>query len=647
MAERTAFQLWYGRNEPPMESIPLHAGPVTAELVGRDLRAIRYGGLEIAQRVYIAIRDRNWDTVPGVMSDLVIDQRADRFSVRFTVTHRRAEVDLTWQGEIRGEPDGTVTYGMDCTVNADLDYKLIGLNIHHGMREYVGRPYAGDSPAGSVSGAFTQHVFPQLVVDETEVPIFPDVSRLTTQLTDEVAVTFTYAGDTFEFEDQRNWTDGSFKSQSYPPRRGGLSHATAGQHLFQSVAIQATGPVPAPRADDAAFAVTLGEASETRLPPLGLGMASHGGDLSPREADLLRALRPAHLRVDLHLGAGSASTELERAVRAARQLNCSLELAVFVTDAAAAELAALAPFLENLPAPVARVLVFHEAEAAASPRWLELAHEALDPVLPGAAFGSGSNANFCELNRHQPGRPEGDAISFGITPQIHAFDERSMAENLAPQAEVVRSARAFSDAPVVVSPVTLRPRFNAVAQSDVTAVAGELPYAVDARQMSLFGAGWTLGSVKHLAAAGAESVTYFETTGWQGVLETETGSPEPDLFPSRPGEVFPLYHVLADLAELRDAELVAVESNNALAVEALALRDDAGLHLLLANLTPEPREVSLALPDGGEARIRRLNDTSVAAAMATPQDFRRSGAPLTQPTLTLAPFEVARIDVNP
>jgi hypothetical protein len=99
MAERTTFQLWYGRDEPPVESIPLRAGPVTAELVGRDLRAIRYGGLEIAQRVYIAIRDRNWDTVPGTMSDLTIDQRDDRFTVRFTVTHRRAEVDLIWQGK--------------------------------------------------------------------------------------------------------------------------------------------------------------------------------------------------------------------------------------------------------------------------------------------------------------------------------------------------------------------------------------------------------------------------------------------------------------------------------------------------------------------------------------------------------------------
>ena len=646
MTERTTLQLWYGRDEPPVASIPLHAGPVSAELVGRDLRGIRYGGLEIAQRVYIAIRDRNWDTVPGTMHGLTIDQRKDRFTVRFSVTHRRAEVDLTWRGEILGEPDGAISYAMDCTVNADLDYKLIGLNVHHGMREYVGRPYEGDSPAGPVSGVFSQRVFPQLVVDETEVPIFPDVSRLTTHLTDDVAVTFTFEGDTFEFEDQRNWTDGSFKSQSYPPRRGGLSHASAGEHLFQSVTIRAAGPAPAAEAGSSTITVALSEPTGTQLPPVGLGMASHGGELSPREADLLRALHPAHLRVDLHLGGEATSTELERAIRAARELNTCLELAVFVTDAAVAELAALAPSLADLPVPISGVLVFHEAAQATSPRWLEMAHEALDGVLPGVTFASGSNANFCELNRHQPGRPDGDAISFGITPQIHAFDERSMAENLAPQAEAVRSARAFSGAPVVVSPVTLRPRFNAVAQSDVAVVAGELPYAVDARQMSLFGAGWTLGSVKYLAEAKAASVTYYETTGWQGVLETEAGSPEPDLFPSRPGEVFPLYHVLADLAELRDAELVAIESSNPFAVEVLALRDDSGLHVLLANLTPGPREVALELPAGRPAQIRRLNETSAASAMATPEDFRNSATPLDLQTVTMLPFEVVRIDVS-
>ncbi|MFT4041167.1 MAG: hypothetical protein QM692_23500, partial [Thermomicrobiales bacterium] len=539
MTERTPFQLWYGRDEPPVEAVPLRAGPVTAELVGRDLRRVRYGGLEIAQRVYIAIRDRNWDTVPGVLSDLTVEQGEDAFAVRFTVTHRRAEVDLSWQGEILGQADGTISYAMDCTVHKDLDYKLIGLNVHHGMREFVGRPYEGDSPAGPVAGVFTSEIFPQVIADETEVPIFPDVSRLTTQLTDEVAVTFTFTGDTFEFEDQRNWTDGSFKSQSYPPRRGGLFHADAGERVFQQVTIRAEGPVPVAVGDTAQVTLTLGEPLGRRLPPIGFGMASHGGDLLEREIELLRATRPAHLRADLHLGDPEWTAELTRAERAALPLDCALELALFVMDNAPAELAELASHLRGLSAPVTRVLVYHEDEPATAPCWLEQAHAALDAVLPDAMFASGSNAHFCELNRHRPGRPAGDAIVYSITPQVHAFDERSLTENLAPQAETVRSARAFSGAPVVVSPVTLRPRFNAVAQSDVAVVADELPYAVDARQMSLFGAGWTLGSVKYLAEAGAEAVTYYETTGWQGLLETEEGPATPALFPSLPVEVYP------------------------------------------------------------------------------------------------------------
>ena len=37
--------------------------------------------------------------------------------------------------------------------------------------------------------------------------------------------------------------------------------------------------------------------------------------------------------------------------------------------------------------------------------------------------------------------------------------------------------------------------------------AGELPPQVDVRQMSLFGAGWTLGSLKYLAESGVSSAT--------------------------------------------------------------------------------------------------------------------------------------------
>ena len=70
----TTFQLSYGRNEPPGERRELRAGPVTAVLDGRDVRNVRFGGLQIVDRVYVALRDRNWGTVPGVVSNLEIDE---------------------------------------------------------------------------------------------------------------------------------------------------------------------------------------------------------------------------------------------------------------------------------------------------------------------------------------------------------------------------------------------------------------------------------------------------------------------------------------------------------------------------------------------------------------------------------------------
>jgi hypothetical protein len=653
MAERTDYQLWYGRDEPPSAPRPLKAGPVTALLDGRDLRQVCYGGLEVAQRIYIAVRDRNWGTVPGTVSDLIVDEGEDRFAVHFTVTHRQHDIDFVWRGEILGTPDGIISYAMDATAGREMDYKLIGLNVHHGRREYAGRPYRGHSPQGEISGNFPTEVAPQLIADETEVPIFPDVDSLTAQLTDDVAVRFDFEGDTFEFEDQRNWTDASFKSQSYPPRRGGFLHANPGDQIHQKVTLTVSGTPPAAAARPEMVNIALSESTVRRLPPIGFGMASHGRPLSEPEAGLLRALRPEHLRVDLRLNSPGYAAELERAIAACRQLGCGLELAIFVTDNAASELAALAQRLNEVDVPIRRVLVFHNGEQATSERWIALAREQLAHAASDALFAGGTNANFCELNRYRPQPAAGNGIAYAITPQIHAFDERSIAENLAGQAETVITARAFTaGAPVIVSPVTLKKRFNSVATTaEPELQPGELPAQVDPRQMSLFTAGWTAGSVKSLTEAGASSLTYYETSGWRGVIETDAGSSAPELFPSRPGDVFPVYHVFADLAEWQDGELLDIRSDDPLAVEALAMRTDGATHALLANLTPTEQQVHLGpLPDG-EVRVRRLDAASAPLAMRDSVTFRATTEPATVANgaldLSVPPFAVVRIDVAP
>ncbi len=112
-------------------------------------------------------------------------------------------------------------------------------------------------------------------------------------------------------------------------------------------------------------------------------------------------------------------------------------------------------------------------------------------------------------------------MCYSISPQIHAFTDTDVMENLDAQAETVRSARAIAGEKLVaISPITLRRRFNFHAAGDPPPTpAGELPDAVDVRQSSLFGAAWTAGSLKYVSESGASSVTYYESTGWLGVVE--------------------------------------------------------------------------------------------------------------------------------
>jgi len=78
--------------------------------------------------------------------------------------------------------------------------------------------------------------------------------------------------------------------------------------------------------------------------------------------------------------------------------------------------------------------------------------------------------------------------------------------------------------PVVVSPITLKIR-----SSDCG--AGGLPPDVDSRQMSLFGAGWSLGSIARLATTGhVQSPDLFRDHRLRGVIADEQASKSSDQF---------------------------------------------------------------------------------------------------------------------
>jgi hypothetical protein len=332
---------------------------------------------------------------------------------------------------------------------------------------------------------------------------------------------------------------------------------------------------------------------------------------------------------------------LDRAAAEARALGAALELALFLGAGAESELDALAARFRDLP--VARVLVFRRGEPTTGAPTVRLAREHLGGSAP---LVGGTNVLFTDLNRFRPELDGLDGVAYPLNATVHADDDLSVVETAAMHAETVRSARSFCEGlPIHVGPVTFNQRFNPVATGPEPEPApGELPPQVNPRQMSLLGAGWTLASIKHLAESGAASVTYFETTGWRGVLETEAGSPVPERFPSQPGAVFPLYHVLADAGEWRGADVLAAPSSSPLSVEALATETG----IVLANLTPSEQHCRIGpLPDG-RVSIRRLDETTYGEAGGDPAAFRGRREEATvkggELELVLAPFAVVRVD---
>jgi hypothetical protein len=430
---------------------------------------------------------------------------------------------------------------------------------------------------------------------------------------------------------------------------------TQGTRITQSLRLTLKGRLPDAdqTVESSIVRVTFPDRATRPLLPIGLGLASHGQPLTPAEIERLRTLNLAHLRVDLKLSSPGWQAALARATADSQALGLPLEVALTVSDAAESELDALLDALQMDKPAVVAWLVFYTAAFSTPEQWLLLARDRLARYAPTAAFGSGTDANLAELNRARPLAHWLDFVSFAANPQVHAFDNATLVENCAALSQALATVHAFSGGkPVTISPITLKQRFNPVATGpEPQPLPGHLPPQVDPRQMSLFGAGWTLAVLKYLAESpAARSVTYYETTGWRGLMETLAGSPLPQKFPSLPGGVFPMYHVFADLAEFVGAQVIPVESSSPLRVEALALRRQNQTRLLVANLAADPQTVSAPDP-GGPALLWLLDETNAEDAMRAPEVFRaRPGVALTRAggalAISLPPFAIARLDFS-
>lgn len=649
--------LTFGQPEVPADLLPLRAGPLTLlydPALGL-LRRIRLGEREVLRGIYTAVRDHNWGTVPPQVREISRAVQPQAFRLLFESLHCQGQIDFVWRGTITGEANGTLRFRFVGEARSNFRRNRIGFCVLHPVRECAGaRARQTRADGRVVECRFPDLIEPQIIGQGR----FRDLRAVAHEVAPGLWAEVSFAGEVFEMEDQRNWTDASFKTYCTPLALPFPVEIQAGTQIVQEVELRLTGGAERVNAgltadeaahtvrralpDDGAdsekagesraavawppeggtrsgFAVALPalDSATGRLPRIGLGVASHGEPLTDGEIAWLRRLGLAHLRVDARLTAPDWRVQWERALAEATELGVSLEVALHLPRQGEAGLSEAAGLLAREADRVARVLALRDGESATQPGTIAAVRRALGGCR--VSVGAGSDCNFCELNREQAqgqlGRDAADFLFWSVCPQVHATDSLSVMETLEAQPATVATARAFADGrPLVVSPVTFKQRFNPVATgAELPPPPGELPPQTDPRQLSRFGAAWTLASVARLAEAGVASVTCYETTGWRGVLEKSSGSPNPEKFPSQPGQPFPIYEVFAALAgfsRFAVAPFAATEP-----VVALALFDEVGLRrLLLANTSDRSGRVSLpkdlGLSPGRKGWARALLDDS-------------------------------------
>lgn len=576
---------------PPPERTRLRAGPLSLVYENGDLRYVTCGGHPILMRIYAAVRDRNWETVPGTLEDERIEAGTDSFRITYRSEHRKDDIHFVWQATLVGDSDGTLTLDLDGEAKTTFLRNRIGFCILH-PAACAGTVCTVEHADGTTSSA----PLPEFIAPDQPVIPFAEMRGFSQPLPDGGRVTMRFSGDLFDMEDQRNWTDASYKTFCTPLSLPFPVEVPAGTHIQQRIELRIEpGAKASPSRETEAVSIRLRTGAPRPLPDIGFGLSAEDVALTIFQTERLRAMCPAHLRVDLRPDNPNWEARWERAQDEALALNAALELALLLpAEETEAALHSIAARLSTPRVPLVRCLILPEREhPSVKPdhaRMLTAAREILPFTVP---FAAGSNNDFFFANIHPPPMTDCDALVFVINPQVHAFDDASLVETLGAQADAVRSAqRLAAGKPVLVSPVTLMLRQNPYATAPQPLEA--IPPA-DPRQKTPFGAVWTLGSVKYLAESGASSITFYETVGPRGLMEGETS--------------FPLAAVFEEIAGFVGGSVVPSVSSDPLRVESLMLTDGAQTACWLANMTPteQPARVEdaeeILLPPFGLVRI--------------------------------------------
>ena len=647
----------YGTEQEAPEARTITAGALTATLEAGKLRWIRYGGTEALRGLAFVVRGAGWETRAPEIANLEIEEEGGGFRVGYDGRIESSDGVLAFRAEIVAENERSLVFTVEFVAETEFRTSRTGFVVLHPVEGVAGEACTITHSDGTVE----ETAFPGLIMP---LQPFYDIAAMRHRVAPGVWLTCRFEGaDPWETEDQRNWTDASYKTYYRPLALPFPYPLAAGEKLRQVATLSIEGgaaAVSTGAGGDGAIEIALGGATGTHMPEIGLGVANSERDHLDHGLDLLRVLGPGHLVCECDprdvdaADALAAGRDLAEALDAEVVLEITVPCERPVADelAQAAEIAAHAGLAPDAIVPEqARLLKFTLEKIAALgiPDFDEV-YGAARAAFPGVRMGGGVFTNFTELNRNCATPDLFDFLTHATCAVVHEPDDLSVIETLQTLPDVVASAKALAGSkPYRIAPSAIGMRFNPYGP-DVHQNGDNGRYSFnrqDPRHRALLGAAFTLGYACRVAPLGLEALALGQPSGALGMVYRRTEHPQPWFDDLAGPAVMPLYHIVAALAAAKGAAVRAVSSGDATRVLGLAYETGGGTLLWLANLTPASQTVSVSGLSDGTATIGRLDASNFVDAVTDPAGFAASpGQPGDPSRLELAPFAVSRIEIG-
>ena len=561
----------FGTEEPELPTLALRAGPLSLRLRGTRLLPIHAGAHEVWHGVAFLYRDTGWGTPEPVVTEMNHTIGLDGFSVRLRAyVPVQPRIDLCIA--IHGESSGRVRYEAAAMAQGDIATHRTGLCLMHPMSamEHAIEIEHADSRV-------SRSTFPRLVAPW---PPFMLVRAIRHEFARGAWAECRFEGDVFEFEDQRNNADASFKTYSRSNLMPRPYLLRAGVPVRQTVDLRLHSLPPADPNQPEPAALVVSRESRP-LARIGIGLLPRDLPQAERLLPCLRELAPAQLH--LVIDSADAPIDAHGLSRLLKGCGATLRLDILGVAPGDAGLPALAAALRGARVEPESVGVFPTDPSAVA---------AARRAFAGVAIGGGTPHFFAQMNRIED-LGQVDFLSFTTSSVVHGADDESVMTGLQSLPWLVQTLRAAQPGrPVRVGPSGIAARSSPLGNQPESDGSRRLAMArLDPRSGALYGAAWVLGHVAAFAHAGVDAVSVLGLGMGEGLILAQ-------------GDRLQLSPAAFVLRELSAAMRIRPVSINRTAhIAALALDHNAGSTLLVANLSGDVTEVETGGWPAGTASV--------------------------------------------